>query len=56
MNHGILLAHGGTFSPAAQRTLAEIGHHRLRLCTSLPPAQTERGQARPIVAPAKPSA
>jgi len=34
----ILLAYGGTFSPAAQRTLAEMGDERLRLCTTLPPA------------------
>jgi hypothetical protein len=37
----ILLAYGGTFSPAAQRTLAEMGDDRLRLCTTLPPAQTD---------------
>jgi hypothetical protein len=34
----ILLAYGGTFSPAAQRTLTEMGDERLRLCTTLPPA------------------
>jgi hypothetical protein len=34
----ILLAYGGTFSPAAQCTLAEMGDERLRLCTTLPPA------------------
>ncbi|HWQ14433.1 MAG TPA: hypothetical protein VNL77_16655 [Roseiflexaceae bacterium] len=36
--YGILLAYEGAFSPAAQRTLAELGDHRLRLCTALPPA------------------
>src|SRR5262245_8837730 len=36
--YAVLLAYGGTFSPAAQRTLAELGHDQLRLCTSLPPA------------------
>lgn len=35
---GILLAHGGVFSVAAQQTLAELGDSRLRLCTALPPA------------------
>jgi len=34
----ILLAYGGAFSAAAQRTLAEMGDDRLRLCTTLPPA------------------
>ena len=37
----ILLAYGGAFSPAAQRTLAEMGDDRLRLCTTLPPAQAD---------------
>ena len=37
----ILLAYGGAFSPAAQRTLAEMADERLRLCTSLPPAQND---------------
>jgi hypothetical protein len=37
----ILLAYGGTFSSAAQRTLAEMGDDRLRLCTTLPPAQAD---------------
>ncbi|HJZ47292.1 MAG TPA: hypothetical protein VKE41_09010 [Roseiflexaceae bacterium] len=36
--YAVLLAYGGTFSPAAQRTLAELGDDQLRLCTSLPPA------------------
>jgi hypothetical protein len=39
--HAILLAYGGTFSSAAQRTLAEMGDDRLRLCTTLPPAQAD---------------
>jgi hypothetical protein len=34
----ILLAYGGAFSSAAQRTLTEMGDDRLRLCTALPPA------------------
>ena len=37
----ILLAYGGTFSSAAQRTLVEMGDDRLRLCTTLPPAQAD---------------
>ena len=37
----ILLAYGGAFSSAAQRTLAEMGDERLRLCTTLPPAQAD---------------
>ena len=37
----ILLAYGGTFSSAAQRTVAEMGDDRLRLCTTLPPAQAD---------------
>jgi len=37
----ILLAYGGTFSAAAQRTLTEMGDERLRLCTTLPPAQAD---------------
>jgi hypothetical protein len=36
----ILLAYGGAFSAAAQRTLTEMGDERLRLCTTLPPAAT----------------
>ncbi len=39
--HAILLAYGGTFSPAAQRTLAEMADERLRLCMTLPPAQND---------------
>jgi hypothetical protein len=34
----MLLAHGGVFSPAAQRTHQELADGRLRLCTALPPA------------------
>jgi hypothetical protein len=37
----ILLAYGGMFSSAAQRTLPEMGDDRLRLCTALPPAQAD---------------
>ena len=37
LDGGILLAPGGTFSAGAQRTLAELSDHRLRLCTTLPP-------------------
>ena len=37
----ILLAYSGAFSTAAQRTLAEMGDDRLRLCTTLPPAQAD---------------
>lgn len=37
----ILLAYGGAFSPAAQCTLSEMGDDRLRLCTTLPPAQAD---------------
>jgi hypothetical protein len=37
----ILLAYSGAFSSAAQRTLAEMGDERLRLCTTLPPAQPD---------------
>ena len=42
-SRGILLAYGGTFSAAAQRTLAEMGDERLRLCTALPPAAKQDG-------------
>jgi hypothetical protein len=34
----VLVAYGGSFSPAAQRTLAELTDDRLQLCTALPPA------------------
>ncbi len=40
-SRAILLAYGGTFSPAAQCTLTEMGDERLRLCTTLPPAQND---------------
>ena len=39
----ILLAYGGVFSPAAQRTLTEMGDERLRLCTTLPAAPPDPG-------------
>jgi len=38
LHSGILLAHGGAFSPTAHRTHAELADQRLRLCTVLPPA------------------
>jgi len=43
----ILLAYGGVFSSAAQRTLAEMGDDRLRLCTALPPAAPADPEERP---------
>ncbi len=42
---GLLWAYGGSFSPAAQRTLAELADNRLRLCTALPAAQPESDEA-----------
>jgi hypothetical protein len=42
-SRGILLAHGGTFTAIAQRTLAELSDDRLRLCTVLPPAAKQDG-------------
>jgi hypothetical protein len=54
---GILLAYGGAFSPAAQRTLAEMADERLRLCTALPPAaqpdSEELRNANPAFRPAR---
>jgi hypothetical protein len=51
---GILLAHGGSFSPVAQRTLLEIGDDRLRLCTALPPAPgPENSESRQVAAALK---
>lgn len=51
---GILLAHGGGFSAAAQQTFAELRDSRLRLCTALPPAiKPEAGDTRPLGAPVK---
>jgi HPt (histidine-containing phosphotransfer) domain-containing protein len=38
LDSGILLAYGGSFSAAAQRTHQELADSRLRLCTTLPPA------------------
>jgi hypothetical protein len=53
----VLLGYGGTFSPAAQRTLAELGDERLRLCTALPPAAPpdpeELRNANPALRPAR---
>jgi hypothetical protein len=54
---GILLAYGGSFSAAAQRTLSELRDDRLRLCTALPPAAKQDGdelrQASPALRPAR---
>ncbi len=36
LHSGILLAHEGSFSPAAQLTYQELADSRLRLCTALP--------------------
>ena len=45
----VLLAYGGVFSPAAQRTLAEMRDDRLRLCTALPPvAQPDAEELRSV--------
>jgi hypothetical protein len=41
---GILWAYAGSFSPAAQRTLAELSDTRLRFCTALPPAAQLEGE------------
>ena len=53
----VLLAYGGTFSPAAQRTLAELADDRLRLCITLPPAAApdpeELRSANPALRPAR---
>jgi hypothetical protein len=38
LDSGILLAYGGNFSAAAQRTQIELSDIRLRLCVTLPPA------------------
>ena len=38
---GLLWAYDGSFSPAAQRTLAELSDTRLRFCMALPPATQE---------------
>ena len=51
-SRGILLAYDGVFSPAAQRTLAEMGDERLRLCTTLPPAAKQDGDGMRAVSPA----
>jgi hypothetical protein len=49
LDGGILLAHGGVFSPAAQRTLQELADGRLRLCTALPLApKPEHAETKPI--------
>jgi len=41
---GLLWAYNGSFSPAAQRTLAELSDTRLRFCTALPPATQLEGE------------
>lgn len=41
---GLLWAYDGAFSPAAQRTLAELSDIRLRFCTALPPATQLEGE------------
>jgi hypothetical protein len=49
LDGGILLAYGGVFSPAAQRTHQELADSRLRLCTGLPPAaKPEHSEAKPV--------
>src|SRR5262245_51364663 len=49
LDGGILLAHGGVFSPAAQRTHQELADGRLRLCTALPlAAKPDHAEARAI--------
>jgi hypothetical protein len=49
LDGGILLAHGGVFSPAAQRTHQELADSCLRLCTALPPAaKPEPAEARQV--------
>jgi len=49
LDGGILLAYGGSFSPAAHRTHKELANHRLRLCTALPPAnRAEHVDAQPV--------
>src|SRR4051812_29141551 len=54
LGSGILLAHGGIFSPAAQSTYTELADHRLRLCTILPPApKQDQSEAKRIAAALK---
>jgi hypothetical protein len=43
MHRGLFWAYGGTFSPAAHQTCAELGARRLTLCNSLPPATPIKG-------------
>jgi hypothetical protein len=55
--HSILLAHQGTFSAVAQRTFAELGDQRMRLCTALPPAERpEPSDSRAVIASVEGSA
>jgi hypothetical protein len=54
-DRGILLAYGGSFSSAAQRTFIELGANHLNLCTALPAApRQDGGEARPIGRALKP--
>jgi len=50
--HGVLWAYEGAFSPAAQRTLAELSASRLRLCTALPAAAQPESEEALKVSPA----
>jgi hypothetical protein len=55
LDGGILWAHGGVFSPAAQRTYQELADGRLRLCTALPPAaKLDQVEAKAVHARLKP--
>ena len=55
LDGGILLAHGGVFSPAAQRTHQELADGRLRLCTALPlAAKPDHVEAKAVHARLKP--
>lgn len=44
ITRGLLWAYGGSFSPAAQRTLNELSASHLRFCTALPPAAQPEGE------------
>jgi hypothetical protein len=55
LDGGILLAHGGAFSPAAQRTHQELADGRLRLCTALPlAAKADHAESKAVRARLKP--
>jgi hypothetical protein len=51
---GFLVAYGGSFSAAAQRTFAELASSRLKLCTALPPAARQDGETRSVGTALKP--